>query len=76
MAGARVEARAGGRIVSAVAGGPTSYASCVVAPVHLGLGDVAAVETIDVVWPGGERESFAVPGLDRFVTVHRGQGRK
>jgi hypothetical protein len=40
--------------------------------VHFGLGDVAAVERIEVRWPDGRTESFTIPGIDRHVTLVRG----
>ena len=42
---------------------------------HFGLGDADRVERIEVRWPGGDREDFAVPGIDRVVELIRGTGR-
>ena len=42
---------------------------------HFGLGDADRVERIEVRWPGGDREDFAVPGIDRVVELVRGTGR-
>ena len=41
---------------------------------HFGLGDVAEVERVEVIWPDGLRESFPVESVDRFMTVERGAG--
>jgi hypothetical protein len=40
--------------------------------VHFGLGKVASVERVEIRWPDGMTESFAVPGLDRHLTLARG----
>ena len=40
--------------------------------VHFGLGKVAAIERIEIRWPDGSTEAFAVPGLDRHLTLVRG----
>jgi len=42
--------------------------------VHFGLGRATQVKGLVVRWPGGGRERFAVPGVDRIVTVRRGEG--
>jgi hypothetical protein len=41
---------------------------------HFGLGDVSRVDRIVVRWPDGVREAFTVPGIDRIVTLKKGQG--
>jgi enediyne biosynthesis protein E4 len=72
--GARVEVRAGARTWSRSIAPATSYLASTEAVAHFGLGDVAAVDSVDVVWPGGERERFAAPALDAEVLLQRGQG--
>ncbi len=42
---------------------------------HFGLGEASRVDRILVRWPGGGREAFAVSGVDRIVTLTKGQGR-
>jgi hypothetical protein len=42
---------------------------------HFGLGDVAAYEAIEVVWPDGSAEAFAGGAADRSITLERGAGR-
>ncbi|MEX1024564.1 MAG: CRTAC1 family protein [Planctomycetota bacterium] len=39
--------------------------------VTFGLGETTAVESLEVVWPDGERQLVDVPGLDRELVVRR-----
>ncbi len=41
---------------------------------HFGLGETSRVDRIVVRWPDGSREMFTVPGIDRSVTLTKGQG--
>lgn len=41
---------------------------------HFGLGEAERVESIDVIWPDGLRESFPTTPVDRALTVRRGEG--
>ncbi|HEX7175665.1 MAG TPA: CRTAC1 family protein, partial [Pyrinomonadaceae bacterium] len=41
-----------------------------------GLGAAAKVDKLEVVWPGGTREVFDVPGVDRTLTLVEGKGAK
>jgi hypothetical protein len=52
-----------------------SYASTSDMRPHFGLGTATAVETLEVRWPSGAREVFAVPGVDRILTLTEGQGK-
>jgi hypothetical protein len=42
---------------------------------HFGLGETRRVDRIVVRWPDGTREAFTVPGVDRIVSLTKGQGR-
>jgi enediyne biosynthesis protein E4 len=42
---------------------------------HFGLGQAASVDAIEVHWPNGKVEHFAVPGVDRIVTIAEGTGK-
>jgi hypothetical protein len=42
---------------------------------HFGLGQATSVDTIEVHWPDGKVEHFAVPGVDRIVTITEGTGK-
>jgi len=42
---------------------------------HFGLGDVAAVDRIEVLWPDGSRESFPGTAADRRIELNQGSGK-
>ena len=52
----------------------SSYLSSNEACAHFGLGDEAAVEGIEVLWPDGTRERFPTDGVDRTLVLDRGTG--
>ena len=72
--GARVIVHAGGRKQERTVSSAISYFTSCVAPVHFGLAGAAAVDRIEVVWPGGDVESFPGGPADREVVLVRGQG--
>ena len=41
---------------------------------HFGLGQATTVEKLEVRWPDGTVESFAVPGVDHILTLTEGTG--
>jgi hypothetical protein len=41
---------------------------------HFGLGKRTKVDRVEVRWPGGAVETFAVPAVDRIVTLVEGKG--
>jgi hypothetical protein len=43
--------------------------------VHFGLGDHAQVDAIEVLWPNGDRETFAGTPADRQLILQKGGGR-
>lgn len=42
--------------------------------VHFGLGDADRFDSVEVMWPGGERERFPGGRSDRFLQLRRGEG--
>ena len=52
----------------------SSYLSSSDPRAHFGLGPRPQVERIEVRWPDGLGESFSVPGVDRVLTLVRGEG--
>jgi hypothetical protein len=42
---------------------------------HFGLGSITKVDSLEVHWPSGAVEQFAVPAIDRIVTITEGQGK-
>jgi hypothetical protein len=72
--GARVTVVAGeNRFVRSVTRG-FSYLSSHDPRTHFGLGRATEATRVEVRWPDGRRESFDVPGVDRIVTLIRGEG--
>ncbi len=52
-----------------------SYCSQSALHAHFGLGQTTTVNRAVVRWPDGTREEFSVPGVDRVVTLTKGEGR-
>ena len=52
-----------------------SYASTSDPRPHFGLGSATKVDDIEVHWPSGKVEHFAVPGVDRIVPITEGTGK-
>lgn len=74
-AGARVAVlRRGKAPVWRRAGTDGSYLSASDGRVHFGLGEDAALEGVGVQWPGGQRERWAVSGVDQWLTLREGSG--
>ena len=53
----------------------SSYGSSCDPRAHFGLGAIAAIEEITVLWPDGQSESFPGTEVDRVITLRQGQGR-
>jgi hypothetical protein len=51
-----------------------SYLCSSTAQAHFGLGSADALEGIEVLWPDGRREHFAVGAINRTLTVEKGKG--
>jgi enediyne biosynthesis protein E4 len=51
-----------------------SYLSSNDLRVHFGLGDASAVDSIEIHWPSGVRESIKLTALDRIYTITEGKG--
>ena len=52
----------------------SSYLSSHDPRLHLGLGDAATYDSIEVLWPDGRREAFAGGPADRAIELRRGEG--
>ena len=72
--GARVVVHAGGRRVSSEVQTGSSYLSQNDMRLHFGLGDATEFERIEVLWPGGKRETFPGGKVNRIVTQRQGGG--
>ena len=53
-----------------------SYASTNDPRMHFGLGDDTAIDSVEVYWPSGAKERFAVSQIDHIVTLVEGKGAK
>lgn len=42
---------------------------------HFGLGAETKIDKLDIKWPDGSLESFAIPAIDKIVTITQGKGR-
>jgi hypothetical protein len=41
---------------------------------HFGLGNIDQIDSVDVVWPDGTKESFPGPAVDKLVVLRKGEG--
>ena len=41
---------------------------------HFGLGQATSVEKVEIRWPDGEKETVAIPGVDRYFAIEEGKG--
>jgi len=57
---ATVQLKAGGKTQWRTVTANRGYLSASALPLTFGLGDATAVESIEVVWPGGQRQSVPV----------------
>jgi hypothetical protein len=72
--GARVTVFVGNRHLSGEVQSGTSYISQDDARLHFGLANDAAYDRIEVLWPGGARETFPGGKANTIVTVTQGKG--
>jgi hypothetical protein len=72
--GATIDVHAGKRRWVASLHGSESYLCSSELRAHFGLGDVAAVDRIEVRWPDGAREAFPGCAVDRPIELKKGEG--
>ncbi len=72
--GARVEVKAGDLDQMAEVRSGCCYLSQSDMRLHFGLGSMQKVEAIKVRWPSGQKETFAVTGINRIVELREGAG--
>jgi hypothetical protein len=53
-----------------------SFASTHDPRAHFGLGDATKIDAVEVHWPNGAKEKFAVSKVDQIVTLTEGKGTK
>ena len=72
--GATITARSGGSAVAQCASRGAGYSSCAAPEWIFGLGDSAEAE-LEVLWPGGSRESFGNVAAGSRVVLEEGTGK-
>jgi hypothetical protein len=72
--GARVRVTTGGRIQVREVKSGSGYLGQSDVRVHVGLGDAAAVDRLDIMWPSGRAERVERPPVNQVVTVQEGRG--
>ena len=72
--GARVYVYVGARRISGEIQTGASYLSQNDPRVHIGLGDDAKYDRVEVQWPGGQREAFAGGKANQIVVLKQGTG--
>ena len=72
--GARIELRAGGRLQVRETQAGSNYLSGNPPEAHFGLGAATRIESLQVRWPDGLVERFAVPLPNRRMALVRGSG--
>jgi enediyne biosynthesis protein E4 len=72
--GARVTVRAGKLVQIGEVRGGASYLSQNDLRLHFGLGKVAVIDSVEVLWPSGAVEKFVNAAADRIYMLVEGQG--
>jgi hypothetical protein len=72
--GARVSVTAGGRTQVREVKSGSSYLGQSDLRVHVGLGDAATVDRVDITWPSGRTQRVEKPPVNQIVTVQEGRG--
>lgn len=69
--GAEVRLRAGGRELRRVVIPTRSYLSQSELPLTFGLGKADTIESLEVVWPGGQRQTVSVQEVDKLLVIEQ-----
>jgi hypothetical protein len=72
--GARLKLTAGPLVSYDQAKGGLSYCSSQDPRILFGLGPQARVDSLEILWPSGERQTLRDLPADRYVTVEEGKG--
>ena len=73
--GAEVSVVAGGRRWWALAQPATSFLASNDPTIHFGLGTIASIDSIEILWPDGAKESFPGGPADRLAVLRKGEGK-
>ncbi len=71
--GARLRLTSGGTVQTREVGAQSSYLSQNSPVVHFGLGDAAAVDSLEILWPSGERQLLTALPAGRLLHVREGR---
>lgn len=41
---------------------------------HFGLGESTTVDKVEIRWPDGAKETYSLPGVDRYFAIEEGKG--
>jgi hypothetical protein len=69
--GATVQLKASGKTQWRTVTANRGYLSSSALPLTFGLGEATAVESIEVVWPGGQRQSVPAPQPGTVTEIRR-----
>jgi len=72
--GARVTVRAGGMVQMQEVRGGGSYLSSNDPRLHFGLGPASVIDSVEIVWPSGKKESFSKLPADFIYSFVEGRG--
>ena len=72
--GAHVTLQTPSRVLTGYVLSGTSYLSSSEPSVHFGLGEIDAIQTIEVHWQDGSRERFPGASINQRVVVYQGKG--
>ena len=71
--GAQVRITAGGRTQLRMVDGGNSFAAQSTSRVHVGLGSAAVIDSLEVRWPSGLRQTFGKVPVDRIARIVEGE---
>jgi hypothetical protein len=71
--GAQVRVTAGGRTQLRMVDGGNGFAAQSTQRVHVGLGTAAVIDSLEVRWPSGLRQSFEKVPVDRIARIVEGE---
>ncbi len=72
--GATVFCAAGGKTMRAEVASGRSYNSQSDMRAHFGLGAATKIDSLEVRWPNGKAEQYAIKAVDRIITIEQGKG--
>jgi hypothetical protein len=67
--GAQVRVKAGGQTTTQWNDGKSGYLSQSSMPLYFGLGDAAKVDTVEVTWPTGKKQTVTVPKVNGLIEI-------